>query len=199
MNRETYFLEIEQGLYGLPREDIARWLDYYRESLEDRIEDGLDEQQAMAQMGTPTEVVQQILAQTPLVRVLRSRVTPQKRMPAWAIVALIVGSPLWLALVISALAVVISVYAVLWSLLIAFYAVDVAFAGAGVGCLGGAFALFLGGHFVPGLLCVAAGLLCAGLAILCFLPLGRMTRGTVRSCGYFMVFVKTIFVGKGEK
>lgn len=199
MNRETYFLEIEQGLYGLPREDIARWLDYYRESLEDRIEDGLDEQQAMAQMGTPAEVVQQILAQTPLVRVLRSRVTPQKHMPAWAIVALVIGSPLWLALALSALAVVISVYAVLWSLLITFYAVDVAFAGAGVGCLGGAFALFLGGHFAPGLLCVAAGLLCAGLAILCFLPLGRMTRATVKACGYFMVFVKTIFVGKGGK
>lgn len=199
MTKESYFTEIERGLYGLPREDIARWLDFYAENLADRMEEGVDEQTALTQIGTPAEVVAQILAQTPLTRVIYGKVKPKKRMPVWAIVALIIGSPVWLSLVISALAVFISVYAVLWSLVIALYAIDASLFGCAIGGGGGCVLFLIGGHPMQAVLVLALGLVCLGLGILCFLPIKKVTLATCKLCVCFVNFVKSIFVGKGEK
>lgn len=199
MNSQEYFAEVERGLYGLPQEDIARWLEYYKENLADRMEDGADEESALSQMGTPDALVQQILAQTPLTRVLRAKVKPKNRVPVWAVVLLALGSPLWLSLVIAAVAVFFSVYVVLWSLVISLYAVDMSFFGCTLGGVGGCLMLLLGGHFAPAMLLLAGGIVCLGLGVLCFLPLGKITKATVQLCGSFVLFVKQIFVGKGEK
>ena len=39
------------------------------------------------------------------------------KMPAWAIVLLTLGSPVWLSLLISAVAVVISIFVTVWSVI----------------------------------------------------------------------------------
>ena len=196
MEKESYFLEIERGLYGLPHEDVLRWLEFYRENLADRIEEGFSEADALARMGTPAQVVAQILAQTPLTRVLYGKVRQKKGVPVWVIVALALGSPVWLALLVSALAVFISVYAVLWSLVITFYAVDASLLGTALGGVAACAVLLGGGHAAPALLLLAGGLVCLGLGILCFLPQKRITVAACRLCIHFLNFVKSIFVGK---
>ena len=52
---------------------------------------------------------------------------PKRPLRAWEIVLIILGSPLWLPLLVAGAAIVISVYAVIWSLVIALWAVELPF------------------------------------------------------------------------
>ena len=48
MNKAQFLCELEKLLYGLPQEDIKQSLDYYSEIIDDRIEDGLSEYDAIS-------------------------------------------------------------------------------------------------------------------------------------------------------
>ena len=99
-----------------------------------------------------------------------------ERLPTWATVLLIIGSPIWLSLIIAAFAVVVSlfsaafavvvsVYAVLWSVLIVLWAVGLAFV---LSPLFGIFLLIVsiaGGNVGGGVALLGAGLTLGGLSV----------------------------------
>ena len=124
MNKQEFLTAITYGLGGLPREDVARWVEYYDEILSDRIEDGMSEQDAVAAMGKPGEVVEEIIAQTPIRALVKERVRPRHRLVVWEILLIALGSPIWLSLALSAFAVILSVFAVLWSLVLSVWACE---------------------------------------------------------------------------
>lgn len=62
MNKYEFLAEIRKRLGGLSKEDIDRSLDYYREMVEDRMEDGLTEEEAVAALGPIEDIVAQIFA-----------------------------------------------------------------------------------------------------------------------------------------
>ena len=44
MNKQEFFEQLRKGLSGLPKDDIEERLTFYKEMIEDRIEDGLSEE-----------------------------------------------------------------------------------------------------------------------------------------------------------
>ena len=48
MNRKEFLNEVERRLHGLPAEDISKALDYFGEMIDDRTEDGMSEEEAVA-------------------------------------------------------------------------------------------------------------------------------------------------------
>ena len=102
-----------------------------------------------------------------------------RKLPTWEIVLLVLGSPIWLSLLIAAIAVVLSVYISLWSIIISLWAVFgsiVACAFAGILC-GIVFAMV--GYGITGVAMIAAGLILAGLSIFLFYGCKLVTTGTV--------------------
>ena len=147
MNKQEFLEQLRRGISGLPQEDIEERLTFYSEMIDDRIEEGLSENEAVSEIGSVDTVISQILDDTPLVKLVKQKMRPKKRMNAWEIVFLILGSPIWLSLIIAAFAVVISVYAAVWSLIIALWSVFVslvAAAGTGVFCAGLSVFMFFG-------------------------------------------------------
>ena len=63
MNKKAFLWALMDGLSGLPMEDIERSLDYYSEMIDDRMEDGLSEEEAVAAMGPVKEICAQIRKQ----------------------------------------------------------------------------------------------------------------------------------------
>ena len=61
MNKEQFLTALRARLTGLPREDLERTLQYYREMIDDRIEEGMSEQAAVADVGDPDELAAAIL------------------------------------------------------------------------------------------------------------------------------------------
>ena len=101
MNKETFLAGLRQQLAGLPLEEREERLDFYGEMLDDRLEDGLTEEEAVESLGTPDEVAAQVLAEIPMAMILREKVRPKRRMKAWETVLLILGSPIWLSLLVA--------------------------------------------------------------------------------------------------
>ena len=86
MNKEQFLQQLAYHIAGLPQSDVMHWLEYYDEMLDDRIEDGMSEEDAIAALGEPLQIARQILAETPITRLVKERLKPQKSLPVWALI-----------------------------------------------------------------------------------------------------------------
>ncbi len=196
MLKQEFLNALKEGLKGLPEKDIEERLTFYGEMIDDRIEEGRTEEEAVKEIGTVDEVVQQIVAETPLAKIVKEKIKPKRKMRAWEIVLLILGFPLWFPLLVAAGAVVLALYVTLWSLVIALWAIEVAFIVSAVALMIGAIVLFASGHGTTGLFALGAALIFAALSIFLFFGCVAASKGTVLLAKKIVIGVKNLFVGK---
>lgn len=198
MTRQEFLDRLKSGLSGFPPGDIEERLAFYSEMIDDRMEEGCTEQQAVDLAGSVEDIVAQALADTPLVRLAKERVRPHRRLSAGVIVLLIVGSPLWLSLGVAALSVLLSLYAVLWPLVVSLWAVFVSLAATAPASLAaGVLFTVLGKHPSGGVL-IGAGIALAGVSILFFFAVKAATKGAARLTRGIAMGVKKCFVKKED-
>lgn len=177
MKREEFLHSLRERLAGLPEEDKKQTLEYYGESIADRMEEGLSEEEAVAALGSVEEIAAQILSDGSLSKRIRQRISLNR---GWKTALLILGSPLWLMLLFAAGATVFAGFLTLWSIIAAAYAVALS---AVCGTLAGVInlgACLASGAWVKGLFFLGAGMLCAGVSIAMFIGLNRITGGLLR-------------------
>lgn len=196
MNKQEFISELEKALAGLPQDDVLERLSFYGELIDDRVEDGLSEEEAVAEAGPADEVAKQILADIPLQKLVRERITGRRRMGAWEIILLVLGFPLWFPLLIAALVLVLCAYVVFWALVVCLWAVFVSFiAGAVCGVAGGVID-FLRGYRREGVMIIGAGLLLAGLSVFMFFACRAATLGAAKLTKKIALGIKSLFVRK---
>ena len=180
MRRKEFLEKLRASLWALPEADKQRSVDYYAEMIDDRMEEGLSEEEAVAVIGDLEEIVKQILSETPRppATVSKTQKQQKRRLEPWMIVLLVLGSPVWVPLVASAVGTVISIYVSLWSVVIGLYATAIALFVAALGCVLGSF--FMIGGFPQVSVAWGAALLCAGLGILIFLLSNLAAKGMVK-------------------
>ncbi len=198
MNKQQFLAGLRKGLNGLPREDIEERLTFYSEMLDDRMEEGLSEEEAVLAVGPVEEIVRQTVADIPLTKIAKERIRPKRRLKAWEIVLLVLGSPVWLPLGIAGAAVVLALYITLWAVLDAFWVVFGALAGCAVGSVPMCVFFALGGNGASGLAVLAAGFVCAGLAIFLFFGCKKMTGGICLLTRKMTLKIKNCFIRKEE-
>ena len=110
MNKQEFLAQLRKGLSGLPKDDIDERLTFYSEMIDDRMEDGIPEETAVREIGTVDVLVSQIIADIPLGKLVKEKITPKEKLKAWEIVLLVLGSPIWLSLLIVAFNVIFSLY-----------------------------------------------------------------------------------------
>lgn len=204
MNKSEFLAELRSRLVGLPQNEIEERISFYSEMIDDRVEEGATEEDAVAGIGSIDEIVAQILEDVPLWSIVKEKVkkkrekTEKKRrsLKAWEIVLIVLGFPVWLPLLIAAFAVILSLYVVLWSVIISLWAVFVSLAACGLAGIvaGVGYAIFV--KPIDGILLVAAGLVCSGLAIFAFIGCKAATKGTARLTKKMIFGIKHLFVGK---
>jgi len=143
----------------------------------------MTEDEAVSAVGSVDDVAARILDDVPLVTLARERVRSRRKMSAWEIVLLVLGSPLWLSLLAAAFAVILALYAVLWSLIVFLWAVLVSLWGSAAGALFGGVVFVLMGKAAPGVLLIGCAMIFAGLSLfllygtkLASVGAGRLTR-----------------------
>ena len=168
---------------------------FYSEMLDDQMEEGLSEEEAVAAVGPVDEIVRQIIADTPLAKLARERMRPRRQLKAWEIVLLVLGSPLWLSLGLAAIAVIFAFYVVLWSVSVSPWAVLASLAVCAVGGLP-AFAVLIARSGAAALAILAAGMVCAGLAIFLFFGCRAATKGILTLTRRIASWLKHCFLRK---
>lgn len=176
MRKQEFLTRLRNGLSGLPHDDREERLTFYSEMIDDRMEEGLTEEDAVREIGNADEIIWQIMADTKPVKEKRKS---GRRLRAWEITLLVLGSPVWLCLLIAAFAVIVAVYVVLWSVIVALWAVFGALIGCALGTLVFGIGSVLKGDVPAGLAMIGGSLVCAGLAIFAFYGCRAATGGTL--------------------
>ena len=179
MTKVRFLLSLHDRLSGLPQDDVEERLSFYSEMIEDRIEEGVSEEQAVAELGSVDEVAAQIVADIPLSKIARAKIKPKRRMKAWEIMLLVLGSPVWLSLLIAAAAVLFALYVVIWAVVVSLWAVFVSLAAAAAIGVPVCIVFALSGRGAAGLAMLGAGIVCAGLAIFLFYGCLAAGKGTL--------------------
>ncbi len=196
MNKTQFLDELKRRLAGLPQSDLDERLEFYSEMIDDRMEDGLTEEEAVAEIGSVDEVVAQIMADIPLSKLVKEKVKQRRGLKAWEIILLVLGSPVWLPLGIAAFAVCLSLYVVLWAVLIGFWAIDLSLAASALGGIAAAVFYVTKGNLAGAGMMLGAAILCAGFAILAFLGCLALTKGLLRLTKKMLLGIKSLFIGK---
>ena len=187
MRKKEFLSALRRKLKGLPKREIEERISFYGEMIDDRVEEGCSEEEAVAKIGNVDKISRQILKES---RVSKSK---RKRKP-WEIALLWIGSPLWISLGAAAFAVAFSLYASLWAIVISLWAVFVALV---VSAIGGAvisLPFAISGNAATGIAILGAALVCGGVAILGFYGCRAATKGawwlTKKSLGIKKCFRK---------
>ncbi len=196
MNKCEFLANLRDGLSGLPREDIEERLLFYSEMIDDRMEEGLSEGEAVATIDPVDEIVTQVIEGIPFVRLAKERMKPKRRLTGWEIALLMIGSPIWLSLGVAAAAVVLSLYILLWSVIISLWAVFASLAACSVGGILACAIFATVGNGVPGVAMLAAGMIFTGLSIFAFYGCKAATKGTVMLTKKIAMWIKHCFMGK---
>ena len=74
MSKQEFLVQLRKGLSGLPQDDIEERLTFYSEMIDDRMEEGFSEEEAVSQIGSVDEIVSQIIADIPIMKIAKEKI-----------------------------------------------------------------------------------------------------------------------------
>ncbi len=194
MNKQEFIAALRSELKDLPQNDIEKFSEYYAEMIDDRMEDGLTEYEAVEAMGNPGFAAEQILKEADI---SYAEEKSPHRFRAWEIVIIILGSPLWLSLLIAAIAVLLAFYILIWSAVLVVYACDLAFAAGAVSALVVCFSSLFKLEPVKALFYFGTALICFGAAVLLFFLSNKIIYLIIKLSVKTVSWIKSLFNRKG--
>ncbi len=196
LNKQDFTANLRDFLSGLPDGDIEERIDFYSEMIDDRIEDGLSEEEAVKEAGDPEEIAEEIIREFPFFKLVKAKIMPKHKLSSAEIIALSVGAPLWIPLVIAALIVVFSVYVSMWAVTASCWAVDLSLALAFFPSSIASFVIFcIQGHTLTGIMMLGYGLVSGGLSIFVFFGCRAATRGLWLLAKKTLLGIKYLCIG----
>ncbi len=196
MNKATFLEELRNGLSGLSQEDINERIAFYAEMIDDRMEEGYSEEEAVAGIGSVSRIVSQAIADTPPIKSVPEPVTSKRSLRGGEIALLILGFPLWFPLLAAFGAVVLSLYIVVWVLIIALWVIEISLWVGTLGGLAAAVVDYVQGFPLAGTAMVGAALFCAGLALFLLFGCIAASKGIVWLTKKTGLWLKNRLTGK---
>lgn len=178
MNKQEFITSLKVRLAGLPEGEIDARAEFYGEMIDDRMEEGASEEEAVLAVGSLDDVVREILSQIPLGSLVRDKIKPKRAFRGWDILLLVLGAPLWISLLAGGFAVVLGIFACALSILVSLWATGATLVASGVGGALAGIGLLLFGNKITGAGLFGSALVCAGLSIFMFYASKAATKGT---------------------
>ncbi|MHB1483516.1 MAG: DUF1700 domain-containing protein [Saccharofermentanales bacterium] len=201
MNKTEFTNELSRRIGSLPQNEIEKAVAYYDEMINDRIEEGMPEEAAVAALGDLNSIAGQVMYDMSLPTLMKARVSESKKKASnkglW-IILVILGFPIWLPLLISFIAILFSIYITIWALIFSLYAVVLSLGIAGIAGLAGGFVYFFMESLPTGLVIIGASIFCCGLTLLLIKPMLLMTKGLMHFTYYIARKIKSLFITQKE-
>ena len=196
MNKQEFLNELRARLNGLPKNDIEERLAFYEEMINDRMDEGFSEEEAVNDIGTVDEIVEQIAKETPLVKLVKEKVRPKRSLKAWEIVLIAISSPIWFPLVLTAFILCLVAYLLIWVLALVVYTVEASLIVASLAGFITFIAYMANGQFH--LMSLGTGVMCAGAAVLMVFACIGATKVTIKLSKKIILAIKRAFIRKGK-
>ena len=199
MNKQEFLEELRKALSGVPQDDVEERLSFYGEMIDDRMEEGASEEEAVDGIGPVEDVAAQMISEIPLTKIVREKITPKRSLRGGEILLIVLGFPLWFPLLIAFFAVCLALYIVLWALDIALWAVWIALGACALAGMVAMVVYFIQGVPVPAVAALGCALFCAGIAIFLFRGCIAATKGIARLTKKIALGIKKKIIRKGKE
>lgn len=197
MTRAQFILELTERLDKLSEKDREKALEYYLELIDDRIDDGIPEEEAVAAVGSLDEIAEQTSGDFSVSVPAKPALT-ERTHKRWITVLLIAGFPVWFSLLAAAFAIIISFCAGIFSVVVSLFATSVA---AGV-CAPAALLLgiqtLVSQGFAAALVYWGIALVCAGLAVFLWIGGHYTVKGSIRIAKGSWLWIQSSFLQKED-
>lgn len=169
MTKQIFLDALRAALASLPVAEIEKTLAYYEEMLNDRIEEGMSEEAAVASMEPVEVLASRVINDTPIMHKAVRKAQKSGVSTALLIILAILGFPIWFPLLCAAGAVILATIAVLFAVIFSLIAVVLGLGVGGITAVIGAF-FYAGTSGISTLFIVGAGLMVIGITILLLFP-----------------------------
>lgn len=195
MNKSEFLNELSERLRTLPESEAEKTINYYSEMIDDRIEDGETEQDAVKAIGSIDDAVRNAMSQVPLTGLVKQSVKRNLSLNIPVIVLLILGSPIWLSLLIALFAIIFALYVTIAAVIISLFAVVAAFTVSGIASvIASPFLISVSLYSSAALL--SCGLVISGLSIFAFFAAVILTKYIIRFSKFVIIKIKSLFIRK---
>lgn len=167
-------------------------LEFYAEAIDDRMEDGATEKEAVAAMGDVAAIAAQIEAETPPIPKAMARISTGNHVAN--VILAVIFSPIWVPLALVFATCVACVYLALWALVAALWAVAGTLVLCGPIGVAGLVYCVATGYPLTGAWLLGMGLVTCGLGLLTLPAMRAASVGLVRLAGLFASTVRRLFV-----
>lgn len=199
MNKHEFTLRLREKLSGLPKKEVEERISFYVEMIDDRMEEGLSEEDAVRDIGSVDTIASQIISEIPLRKIVEEKIKKPREIDAFVIVLIILGFPIWFSLLAAGFAVGVALCAVYFSLIISVWSVDIALVACAVAAIPGCIIALIQGNPVAGVALIGAGFVCAGLAIIFYYLSKAVSKGALALTKVTLLGIKKLFVRKEKK
>ena len=165
MNKQEYHARLRAALACLPEGEIEESVAFYTEMIDDRVADGLTEEEATAQLDDPKAAARAIIADLPVVPRTVVRTKQRNRALYWTLV--ILGFPLWFPLLLAAGMLVLAGLLTIWCLILGLWLLAAGLLAGGPLGIGVCLWALAVGQPAYGVFELGSGLLCFGLGLFC--------------------------------
>lgn len=179
MTKQEFLQCLRQGLAGIPQSEIEDRVEFYSEMIDDRIDDGLSEDEAVSEVGKTDDIIAQIISEIPLAKLIKEKNKGKRQMKTWEILLIAAGFPIWLPILLSVVAVILSLYVSIWAVIISLWAVSVSLAACAIGLISYGVMSIIMHNALNGLFVIGAAFICGGLSIFMFIGTNYLSKCTV--------------------
>lgn len=200
MTKNEFLTALANRLLSLPRDDAQKSVDYYSEMIDERIEEGLSEDEATKAVGSIDDIASLILSETQVEDTSKNAIgnneisaTPKRKLKTYELVLIIAGSPIWAPILLALIIVAFALFIVIWAVIISCFAATLSF---GAGTLSGIVAfisMMLSGLVAQGFIFIGVSLILAGLCILSFIGSVELSKLTIKLTQRLLSKIKSIF------
>ncbi len=195
MNKSEFLNELSERLSTLPESEAEKTINYYSEMIDDRIEDGETEQDAVKAIGSIDDAVRNAMSQVPLTGLVKQSVKRNLSLNIPVIILLILGSPIWVSLLIALFAIIFALYVTIAAVIISLFAVVAAFTVSGIASIiASPFLVSVSLYSSAALL--SCGLVISGLSIFAFFAAVILTKYIIRFTKFVIIKIKSLFIRK---
>ena len=196
MTKSEFIQKLESKLSNFPIDLVNDRICFYSEMIDDYIDNGMTESDAVEKLGSIDEICEIIAEDIPLSSIAKKKLKRNKKLSTLEIILLIVGFPIWFSLLASGLAVVISLYASLVAIVISFWAVVLSCA---ISSIAGVvlFIIYLClGNTPLAILMLSAAFILLGITGLFIILSKYLTKFTIKLPKMLFKWVKRLFIIK---
>lgn len=190
MNKNEFLSKLQKKLSNLPQKEVEERLTFYSEMIDDRVEEGVLEETAVAQIGNIDDIAEQIKTELPHPSIERQTVRQKEESKTWQNILFWVGSPIWFSIFVVLFAVVVSFYAVTFALTLVLWAVFILFTCCPFALLAVSFLFFYNGSAQSGIAAFGLSCIFSGLAIFAFFGAQIVTKSVVKFTKNSFLFFK---------